>query len=108
MKTGLRTIAKGILLVTAAFAFARLLGPKSLRRVHGPLRTEVPLQDQRDPRRGAAGGPVSLTNMRIVSAGARCVQLRHRRGGPWKEPKPLRELLAHPADVGLLERRAPP
>ena len=28
MKTGVRTIAKGILLVAAGFAFARLLGPK--------------------------------------------------------------------------------
>ena len=29
MKTGQRTIAKGILLVAAGFAFARLLGPKA-------------------------------------------------------------------------------
>ena len=29
MKTGMRTIAKGILLVAAGFAFARLLGPKA-------------------------------------------------------------------------------
>ena len=108
MKTGLRTIAKGILFVAAGFAFARLLGPKACGACSGPLRAEVPLQDQRDPRRGAVGGAVSLTNMRIVSAGGRCVRLWHRRGGPWKEPKPTRELLAHAADVGLLERRAPP
>ena len=29
MKTGLRTIAKGILLVAAGVSFARLLGPKA-------------------------------------------------------------------------------
>ena len=108
MKTGLRTIAKGILLSRGRVRVRTSARTQSMRRVHGPLRTEVPLQDQRDPRRGAVGGAVSLTNMRIVSAGGRCVRLWHRRGGPWKEPKPTRELLAHPADVGLLERRAPP